>query len=67
MKSLQIVILVLLGLLLVGTFIPTHAHMTKAYVGIENNQFIDTVFICVFGKEIFKICNENFSFLFICC
>ncbi len=40
MKSLQIAILVLLGLLLVGTFMPTHAHMTKAYIGVENNQFI---------------------------
>lgn len=40
MKSLQIAILVLLGLLLAGTLMPTHAHMTKAYVGVENNQFI---------------------------
>jgi len=40
MKQLQLAILVLLGLLLLGTFVPSHAHMTKAYIGVENNQFI---------------------------
>lgn len=40
MKQLQLIILVLLGLLLLGTFMPSHAHMTKAYIGVENNQFI---------------------------
>jgi hypothetical protein len=56
MKQLQLAILVLLGILLLGTFIPSHAHMTKAYIGVENNQFI-------FGLESRLVSNTKENML----